>query len=190
MIYYECLSLEHRIGNMVKRSMTCRLAIAAFACAFSACHRVSYYEPPKLRGISFEAYSALRGPLLDSVGIWSRLIATKDASPTIERGGCPPSAQFELVSGDPHEVHKWDYFAMMEAKSRAAGVGFGCLLYLAVGPITPEMQQSALWFTIATKDVLGDSLPSGRYKITLFLPIVGSKPIPAGMLDLRRAGPR
>ena len=171
----------------MKSSTACQLTIGAFAFAFSACHRVSYYEPPKLEGISFEAYSAFRGPLLDTVGIWSRLIATENAPPTIERGGCPPSAQFELVSGNPHQVHKWDYFAMLEAKSRQAGVGFGCLLYLAVGPITPEMRQSTLWFTVATKDVLGDSLPSGRYRITLFLPIVGSKPIPAGILDLRRS---
>jgi hypothetical protein len=176
---------------IVKRPTARQLTIAVFGCAaFEACHRVSYYEAPKLQGVSFEAYSALRGPSLDSVGIWSRLIATEAASPTIERGGCPPSAQFELVSGNPHEIHKWDYFAMLEARSRQAGSGFGCLLYLLVGPITPEMKQSALWFSIAIRDVLGDSLPAGRYRITLFLPIVGSKPIPAGFLDLRRSASR
>ena len=175
----------------MKRPTACQLTLAVLGCAaFAACHRVSYYEPPKLQGVSFEAYSALRGPSLDTVGIWSRLIATEDASPTIQRGDCPPSAQFELVSGKPHEPHKWDYFAMLEAKSRQAGIGFGCLASLLVGPITPEMKQSALWFTIATKDVLGDSLPAGRYKITLFLPIVASKPIPAGFLDLRRSASR
>jgi hypothetical protein len=175
----------------VKRPTMCQLAITVFGCAaFAACHRVSYYEAPELKGISFEAYSAFRGPSLDTVGIWSRLIATEDASPTIQRGGCPPSAQFELVSANPREAHKWDYFAMLEAKSRQAGMGFGCLAILLVGPITPEMEQSALWFTIATKDVLGDSLPPGRYKITLLLPFVGSKPIPAGFLDLRRSASR
>ena len=169
----------------MKLSTACHLTIAAVAFVFVACHRVSYYKPPKLQGVSFEAYSALRGPLPDSVGIWSRLITTDDAPPTIERGGCPPSAQFELLSDNPKHVRKWDYFEMLEAKSRRAGVGFGCLLYLLVGPITPEMKESALWFSIAIKDVLGDSLPPGRYKITLFLPIVGSKPIPAGVLYLR-----
>ena len=175
----------------MKRLTVCQLTITVFGCtAAVACHRVSYYEPPRLQGVSFEAYSALRGRSLDSVGIWSRLIATEDASPTIQRGGCPPSAQFELVSSNSHEVHKWDYFAMLEAKSRQAGMAFGCVASLFVGPITPEMKQSALWFTTATRDVLGDSLPAGRYRITLFLPIVGSKPIPAGFLDLRRSASR
>jgi hypothetical protein len=172
----------------MKRLTEWKPAVMAFGwAAVVACHRVSYYEPPKLEGVSFEAYSAFRGASLDTVGIWSRLIANEHASPTIQRGGCPPSAQFELVSGNPREARKWDYFAMLEGKGRQSGVVFACLAYLAVGPITPEMKQSALWFTIATKDVLGDSLPPGRYKITLFLPIVGSKPIPAGLLDLRRS---
>lgn len=172
------------------RSTQWRMAIAivGFA-AVVACHRVRYYEPPKLEGISFEAYSAFRGPSLDTVGIWSRLIATEHASPTLQRGGCPPSAQFELVSGNPRESHKWDYFSMLEADARKSGMGFGCLAYLLVGPMVPAMKQNALWFAIATKDVLGDSLPAGRYMITLFLPIIGSKPIPAGLLDLRRSAP-
>jgi hypothetical protein len=172
----------------MKRPTEWKLAIVVFGwTAVLACHRVSYYEPPKLEGVSFEAYSAFLGASLDTVGIWSRLIANEHASPTIQRGGCPPSAQFELVSGSPRESRKWDYFAMLEGKARKSGVGIGCLAYLLAGPIMPEMKQSALLFTIATKDVLGDSLPPGRYKITLFLPIVGSKPIPAGLLDLRRS---
>ena len=124
-------------------------------------------------GVSFEAYSAFRGPSLDTVGIWSRIIITENTPPTLQWSMCGSTAQFELVSGDARQHHKWDSHRMEEADARKRGLEFVCIGSLGEGPITPEMKRNQLSFSIATKDVLGDSLPGGRYKITLRLPIVG-----------------
>ena len=162
------------------------LTIAILACAVVlGCHRRRYYEAPKLVGVSFEAYSAFRGPSLDTVGISSRMVTTEDAPPTLQWGACGPTAKFERVSGDSRQHRQWSSYEWQQAEARKHGMVFACLAMLSQGPITPEMKQNRLAFSVATKDVLGDSLPAGRYKITLQLPVVGSQPIPAGFLELR-----
>lgn len=170
----------------MERVTTRSLPIAILACVVVlGCHRRRYYEAPELVGVLFEAYAAFRGPSLDTVGIWSRMITTDSAQPTLQWARCGPTATFELVSADSRNRRQWSSYEWEQAQARKHGMVLACVASLAEGPITPEMRQNRLSFSIATKDVLGDSLPGGRYKITIQLPVMGSRPILAGFLDLR-----
>ena len=154
----------------------------------AACHRVSYYKPISMEGVEFIAHSGLIGPSSDSVGVWVSMRNTTPYPHQIRSGACPPSAQFSTARGVKNEiVHKWDYVAMRTAIAKKHGTAYGCILVLMISFIPPGHETTYKAFTIAAKDVLGDSLPPRRYAVTLLLPIEGIGPLPAGVVDLGSA---
>jgi hypothetical protein len=152
------------------------------------CHRVSYYEPPKLDGIYFSGYTVLTGPKLDSVEIWTTMDHTPKGPQTLSWGTCGPVAFFTLVNNtNGKQRHSWNSWAWNEAVAAKYGMRYVCLLPLFSGP-APVGRTTRHAMTVALKDVLGDSLPSGQYAVSVQLTVLGSKPVPAGVVDLRVFG--
>jgi len=166
------------------------LALCILAAA-PACHRDSYYRPISMNGVQFIAQAELSRSSSDTVEVWVTMRNTTEYWREIRRGGCPPSAQFVTARARNNEtIHKWDWVAMQTAIAKKQGALYGCPMPLSIGGIGGGYGTSYKAFSVATKDVRGDSLPPGPYSVTVFLEIEGVPPIPAGVVDLPADGLR
>ena len=149
------------------------------------CHRDGYYQPASTDGVQFVAQAQASRSSPDTIDVWITMRNTTSDVREIRQGGCPPYAQFVSVPRKKNEkVHKWDWMAMEDARAKKSGAGFGCPALLHVSGLGGGYGRTYKAFSVAAKEVLGDSLPSGPYAVTLITQIQGAPPVPAGVVDL------
>lgn len=105
---------------------------------------------------------------------------------------CPPrnTVRLILVSGAPGAYHgSWDYAVMDSIRQlRRDFTRPGCVPFSMDASLPAKARVTSRFIGFRTVDVLGDSLPDGRYAVWLFPRIYGIDPggIPAGEITLRR----
>ena len=105
---------------------------------------------------------------------------------------CPPRntvrlTQVASVAGAYHG--SWDYAVMDSVRQmRRDFTAPACVPFELEASLGPHARVTSRFIAFSALDVLGDSLPNGRYAVWLFPRIYGIDPggIPAGEITLRR----
>ena len=148
-----------------------------------ACAYFRPRTPPKAESVDFKAQVDIVAPG-DSV-MRVRTVATNSGSLTwtLELGPC--SMNIRVTSLGAAATHEWDFERWRIAVNpKAACVGFRAPYVLAPGG---TVASSELERVVRVRDVLGDSLPGGRYRVTVFVSFSNQPPteVAAGEVDLR-----
>jgi hypothetical protein len=159
-----------------------RSALVGFS-LLNACAWFRPRTPPKSESVDFRAPAEIIAPG-DSL-IRVRAVATNSGSLTwtLELGPC--SMNTRVASLAPAAVREWDFERWRIAVNpRAACVG-----YRVTYPLPPggSVATSELERIVRVRDILGDSLPAGRYRVTASVSFSNQSPIEvaAGEVDLR-----
>lgn len=106
---------------------------------------------------------------------------------------CPPrnTVKLTLISPAAAGAYRgtWDYATMDSVREmRRVFQPPGCVPFQLDASLGPRARVTSRFIGFRAMDVLGDSLPDGRYSVWLFPRIVGRDPagIPAGEVELRR----
>lgn len=157
------------------------LLLAAFA-SLGGCRQRQ--RTPSVESIVFAARAELLSPG-DSI-LRVRVVATntgRAATWTLQLGHC--SMNVRVVTAPPTTTRAWDYGRWRNALKPPAT----CPASLTSWRLPPGMSASSseLERTIRVRDVLGDSLPPGRYRVTALVAFnnQSSGDLPAGEVDLR-----
>ena len=145
------------------------------------CHRRNvYYQPPTLEGIQFVASSTV---VDDTVEIWLTII---NRSPSLRQlAAGPPELPLEVTSVNPDAagiLHKWTLADMLKAEETRPRI-YAPVEW--VWSIEPGTYKKTRVVQFAVKRILGDSLPSGRYRIKLHPGFHATQMIDAGEIELR-----
>ncbi len=148
-----------------------------------ACALFGTRTPPKSESVDFRAHAEIIAPGDSLLRI--RAIATNSGSLTwtLELGPC--SMNIRVASLAPGAVHQWEYERWsITVNPRAACVGFRVTYPLPPGG---SVATSELERIVRVRDVLGDSLPAGRYRVTASVSFSNqpATDIAAGDVDLR-----
>ncbi len=148
-----------------------------------ACALFRSRTPPESESVDFRAQAEIIAPG-DSL-LRVRAVATNSGSLTwaLELGPC--SMNIRVASLAPGAVHQWEYERWSIAVNpRAACVGYRVTYQLPPGGsvVTSELER-----IVRVRDVLGDSLPAGRYRVTASVSFSNqpATDIAAGEVDLR-----
>jgi hypothetical protein len=114
-----------------------------------------------------------------------RVVATNSGSLTwtLELGPC--SMNIRVTSLDAAATHEWQLERWRIAVNpKAACVGYRAPYVLAPGG---TVASSELERVVRMRDVLGDSLPAGRYRVTATVSFSNQPPteVPVGEVELR-----
>lgn len=157
------------------------LLVGAFASMGGCRHR---QRPPSVESIVFAARAELLSPG-DSI-LRVRVVATntgRAATWTLQLGHC--SMNVRVVTAPPATTREWDYGRWRNAQRPPAA----CTASLTSWRLSPGMSASSseLERTIRVRDVLGDSLPPGRYRVTALVAFNNqtSGDLAAGEVELR-----
>lgn len=150
----------------------------------TACGLFRQRTPPKPEAVDFTAQSEVISPG-DSL-IRVRVIASNGGTLTwtLEFGPC--SMNIRVTALAPAAPHAWEFERWrMTVNPRAGCVGFTVKYPLPPGG---SVTANELERIVRVRDVLGDSLAPGRYRVTTLVSFSNQAPIevPAGEIDLRR----
>jgi len=179
-------------GLILYRVRDAVLAVLVSSGAIGACASRGTYvrQPPSLDGVSLTAHAEeLRGPASDTVSV--RLSARNQSNEARDfQYGCTPplDVYFVPMQGDGRQ---WKYSEFVRSRiaaiSAATGLPWVCVATLYIFRLNAGSAADTVFLVkVAIRDVLGDSLPAGRYRVSALLmrhPQLGE--IPAGELELR-----
>ena len=161
--------------------------LAAFGCVFAlACHTG---KPEPATGTRVLGAVARSG---DSVITNVTIVNELNRERSVAFAPCPPrnTVRVTLVSGAAGAYHgTWDYAAMDSIRQlRRDFTRPQCMSFELNASLPAKARVTSRFIGFSTADVLGDSLPNGRYAVWLFPRIYGIDPggIPAGEITLRR----
>jgi hypothetical protein len=154
-----------------------RLALVVVV-ATTGCHHLSY-EPDDMRvdGYRYSVGSAVVGPALDTLRVAVVVVNDSRQQRALSFPHCPPvlnpikailrTADKEWNS-DALEMRKQSQYFDSSGKP----IPQVCLAYLAVMMFPPGGSYTYV-LTVPVEEILGDSLPSGRYHVTAQLRLNG-----------------
>ena len=148
-----------------------------------ACAYFRPRTPPKSESVDFKAQVETIKPGDRLVRV--RVVATNTGSLTwtLELGPC--SMNIRVTSLGTAATHEWDFERWRTAVNpKAACVGLRAPYVLAPGG---TVASSELERVVRVRDVLGDSLPGGRYRVTVSVSFSNQPPteVAGGEVDLR-----
>ena len=128
------------------------------------CQRHVTAEPlrPPIAGVRFVAHATLLAPGDSLLEVRVRAVNTASVVRTLEFGAC--SINLGLASVGQTPERKWEYLGWANARQP----GHSCEPYLATRDLVPGASVSPSDYVrhIPIRAILGDSLPSGRYRVT------------------------
>ena len=158
---------------------------ALFVCCalVDACAYFRPRTPPRSEAVDFTAQAQLIAPGDSMMRV--RVIATNRGSLTwtLELGPCSMNIRVASLAGA--QPREWDFERWRIAVNpRAACVGYRATYPLAPGGIVASSELDRI---IRVRDVLGDSLQAGRYRVTTYVSFSNQPAtvVPAGDVDLR-----
>ena len=160
-------------------------AIVATLISMIGCHRRTYYTPPPIDGLHFDAAAYV---VADTLLVTARAANTSQKYVTLEfdRCGGPSDLSVQLTQG----TRRWDSRVWETRRLRAVADSSGQIVQVCAGsPIDTQMKLgSVMRYTLRVpiQRILGDSLSGGRYRITATLVINGRfvKGLNAGAVEL------
>ena len=162
-------------------------AFVAIACAaVIACHMGKPEPATGTRVLG--AVERSGDSIITNVTVVNELSRARD----VASAQCPPrnTVRLTLVGGAAGSYHgTWDYAVMDSIRQlRRDFTSPACVPFSLNAPLGPKSRVTSRFIGFRTLDVLGDSLPDGRYAVWLFPRIYGIDPggIPAGEITLRR----
>jgi hypothetical protein len=152
-----------------------------------ACAYFRPRTPPKSESVDFKAQAETIAPGDSLVRV--RVVATNSGSLTwtLELGPCSMNIRMASLSASP--MREWDLERWRIAVNpKAACVGYRAPYVLAPGG---TVASSELERVMRMRDVLGDSLPAGRYRVTATVSFSNQPPteVPVGEVELRTRSP-
>ena len=165
-----------------------RLIFGAAMMTLGCARHGTYYHAPSIEGVRFFAQAELVSGSADSlVRVSVRAVNTARVPRELQYGlSCNLSARLTTAAlkGDRRPPHTWDYEALEDARARAVGLHRVCLASMISQRLSSGDSASPLFvLTFSTRDVLADSLPAGRYRVTAIAVLAGE--LPAGEVSLR-----
>lgn len=159
-----------------------RLALVG-CCLVGACSYFRPRTPAEPETVDFRAQVEVISPGDSLVRV--RVVATNSGSLTwtLELGPC--SMNIRVTSLGTAATHEWDFERWRIAVNpKAACVGYRAPYVLAPGG---TVASSELERVVRMRDVLGDSLPGGRYRVTATVSFSNQPPteVPVGEVELR-----
>lgn len=147
-------------------------------------------ERLRLDRIRLSARSALVGTAADSVQVTVAAVNESSLDQAIEISACEPSP---LEIHAQHANKSWDSRAWEQSKVPVYRDSTGHVVLpisicsLVTVTLVPPGVSASYDRRISVRDILGDSLPPGRYKIRarVYINTQGSKGLPAGEIELR-----
>jgi hypothetical protein len=134
-------------------------------------HRVSYYRSPPVDGVRFHARALVDGARRDTLRVNVTAVNHTRHERRMEFG-CPVAARLTAAGGS----RAWDYAALEEQRRRtvrrdpvtgAPILYLGCAGALGVETLAPgDSSNRRFWLSVPVRDILGDSLQPGRYRVT------------------------
>ena len=164
-------------------------ALVGVVCAFVlACHQAGPESNPPVGTRLVGGVERSGDSIITKVTIVNELSRERD----VAFEPCPPynTVKLTLVSGAAGAYHgSWDYATMDSVRQlRRDFHRPACVPFSLVHGLPAKASVTSRFIGFRAMDVLGDSLPEGRYAVWLFPRIVGRDPagIPAGEIELRR----
>ena len=155
--------------------------IVAIPAALAGCgRRVSYYRSPPIDGVRFHARAALAGPASDTLRVHITAINGAPEERTLEFSCGASSAR--LITRAPGRSRMWDYSALERHRQQAVRrdsvtgtpiIYIGCVGGLHALTLAPGDSAAPFGLIVPVRDVLGDSLPPGRYGVTARVSVGG-----------------
>lgn len=148
-----------------------------------ACALFQSRAPPPSESVDFSATAEIVAPG-DSL-LRVRVVARNGGTLTwtLEFGPCSMNVR---VSAMPDATHEWNHERWRSAVNPKAA----CVGYRVAHPLPPggSIASGELERVVRIRDVLGDSLPAGRYRVTASVSFSNQSPIEvaAGEVELRR----
>ena len=165
-----------------------RVVVVVACVLVGACHAGGPGDNPPTGTRFIGAVERSGDSIVTTVTILNELNGRRD----VAFAECPPrnTVKMTLVSGVAGAYHgTWDYATMDSIRSmRRDFRPPGCVPFALQASLGPRSRVTSRFIAFRSTDVLGDSLPEGRYAVWLFPRIVGRDPggIPAGEVELRR----
>ena len=162
--------------------------IAAFAItllSIAGCHRRTYYTPPPIDGLYFDARAAV---VADTLVVTARAVNTSHKYVNVEFDTCGGLSNLSLRV--ERGARRWDSRLWETERLKAAAKASGQIVQVcAGGPISTYMRPgSVIPYRLRTPfgRILGDSLSAGLYRVTARLVINGRevKDLSAGQVEL------
>ena len=136
------------------------------------CHRRTYYTPPPVDGLYFDARTAV---VADTLVVTVRAVNTSQKYVTIEFDTCGGFNALRLLV--ERGARRWDSRLWDAHRLEAAANASGGIIQVCAGvPIVTQMKPgSVIPYTLRAPfgRILGDSLSGGRYRVTARLLING-----------------
>ena len=168
------------------RAPPMRALVAALSLMGAACHMGNPEPATGTRVLG--ALERSGDSIITNLTIVNELSRARD----VAFAQCPPhnTVRLTLVSGVAGSYHgTWDYAVMDSIRQlRRDFTSPACVPFSLNASLGPKSRVTSRFIGFRTLDVLGDSLPDGRYAVWLFPRIYGIDPggIPAGEITLRR----
>ena len=162
-------------------------ALVAAACVIAAACHMSGPEPAIGTRI-VGAFARSGDSIITNVTVVNELNRER----SVALAPCPPrnTVRLTLVGGAPGAYHgTWDYAVMDSVRQlRRDFTRPPCTSFGLDASLPAKARVTSRFIGFRPIDVLGDSLPDGRYAVWLFPRIYGIDPggIPAGEITLRR----
>ena len=162
-------------------------AVVAILCVLAAACHTGKPEPAtgtRVLGVVERSGDSI----ITNLTIVNELNRTRD----VAFAQCPPhnTVRLTLVGGAAGSYHgTWDYAVMDSIRQlRRDFTSPACVPFSLNASLGPKSRVTSRFIGFRTLDVLGDSLPDGRYAVWLFPRMYGIDPggIPAGEIILRR----
>jgi hypothetical protein len=156
-----------------------------------ACHnRRTYYQGPSVDGFRFGAYATIAGPRADTLRVSATAENVSDHPLQDEWGTCYQLNRLAVVA--QIGTRTWNSKTWEIGRLPVYHDATGREIQMACAPVVvmttvPPGGLLRYELRVPVKEILGDSLPAGGYRISARIAINGreTKNLPAGELELR-----
>jgi hypothetical protein len=171
----------------------CVIGIALISSCGLGCRHQTYSPPrPTIDAVEFSAQSNLVGQAADTLLVRVSAINGSRSTRILEFGCGATVARLSTAEPRPRT---WDYETFERRRQQTVGfdprtgapiVDLGCISYGSL-TLAPGDSVRPFWLRVLVRDVLGDSLPPGRYRVTARIAVNGRLVgnLKAGEVDLR-----
>jgi hypothetical protein len=172
--------------------ISCGLRLTGLTTALflGACHPRSIGYDAGPEGVLLSAQSVLTGAMRDTLSIWIKAVNTSREPRSIGYASCATARISSLATRSGKPVHSWDYATNADPRLTDPNNHYAWTCGGIVGTtLMPKDSLGMPFLSIPVAKILGDSLPSGRYRVVAYPVYIGPNDgIKAGEVELRAPG--
>ena len=177
------------VPRYLDSKFSCRLRLAGLTTALflGACHPRSIGYDAGPEGVQLSAHSVLTGAMRDTLSIWIKAVNTSREPRSIGYASCATARINSLATKSGKPAHSWDYATNLDPNLANPNNHYGWRCEGVVATtLMPKDSLGMPFLSIPVAKILGDSLPSGRYRVVAYPVYIGPNDgIKAGEVEFR-----